>query len=123
MLSAVFAITVRSFLVDEDDLRDVRSAVADLAGRWKDFGISLGIRLSKLDELNSHSPSESVREMLALWLRQNYNVKTIITISYFIFSYTKHTSLVSSLLKYPMPTLKNLSSLHHCAQLTETLAG
>ena len=103
----MFAITVRSFLVDEDDLRDVRSSVADLAGRWKDFGIALGIRLSKLDELNSHSPSESLREMLALWLRQNYNVKTIITISYFFFSsYTRHTSLVSRLVKYPMPTLK-----------------
>ena len=106
----MFAITVRSFLVDEDDLQDVRSSVADLAGRWKDFGIALGIRLSKLDEFNSHSPGESLREMLALWLRQNYNVKTINTISYFIFSHTKHTSLVSRLVKYPMPVLKTFQA-------------
>ena len=101
------------FLVDEDNLRDVRSAVADLAGRWKDFGISLGIRLSKLDEINSHSPGESLREMLALWLRQNYNVKTIITL-YLLIYYTKHNSLVSRLAKYLMPTLKTSPAYIMC---------
>ena len=65
-------------LVDEDDLQDVRLAVADLAGQWKDLGISLGIRSSKLDTINSPSASESLREMLALWLRQGYKVRTII---------------------------------------------
>ena len=65
-------------LADEDDLQDVRSAVADLAGRWKDLGISLGIRSSKLDTFNS--ASDGLREMLALWLRQGYNVRTIIVI-------------------------------------------
>ena len=62
---------------DEDDLRDVRSAVADLAGRWKDFGISLGLRTSDLNIIESdspHSPDECLREMLHLWLRQHYNV-------------------------------------------------
>ena len=63
-------------LVDEDDLRDVISAVADLAGRWKDIGISLRINLSKLDTTNS--ASDGLREMLTLWLKQSYNVRTII---------------------------------------------
>ena len=66
-------------LTDEDDLQDVRSAVADLARRWKDLGISLGIRLSELNAIfpaNSHSPSNCLRETLALWLKQNYNVRT-----------------------------------------------
>ena len=72
-------------LADEDDLRDVKSAVADLAGRWKDLGISLGIRSSKLDGINSFSASDCLREMLALWLRQGYNVRTALS-----FVFTKY---------------------------------
>ena len=60
----------------EDDYLDVRSAVADLAGRWKDLSLSLGIRLSDLDAIPFSSPSECLREMLAIWLRQSYNVRT-----------------------------------------------
>ena len=66
-------------LAVEDDLRDVRSAVADLAGRWKDLGVSLGVRPSDLDTIlsnNPHSSSDCLREMLTLWLRQSYNVRT-----------------------------------------------
>ena len=66
-------------LAGEDDLRDVRSAVADLAARWKDLGISLGICLSDLDAIfstNPQSPHDCLRETLALWLKQNYNVRT-----------------------------------------------
>ena len=66
-------------LADEDDLRDVRSAVADLAGRWKDLGDSLGIRCGDLDAILSssvHSPSDSLRTVLTLWLKQNYKVWT-----------------------------------------------
>ena len=84
----MFASTVCSLFVDEDDLQDVRLAVADLAGKWKDLGISLGIRSSKLDTIYLPSASESLREMLALWLKQSYNVRTIIII-------TKHTSFVT----------------------------
>ena len=60
----------------EDDLRDVRSAVTDLAGRWKDLGISLGIRFNDLDAIHSSSPSGCLREMLAIWLKQSYNVRS-----------------------------------------------
>ena len=70
----------------EDDLRDVRSAVADLAGSWKDLGISLGVRLSELNAIhlaNSHSPSDCLRETLALWLKQNYNVRTILILLHY----------------------------------------
>ena len=77
-------------LVDEDDLRDVKSTVAGLAGRWKDLGISLGIRSRKLDTITS---ADGLREMLTMWLRQNYNVRTIIIIISFIYYY-KHTSFV-----------------------------
>ena len=64
-------------LTGEDDLRDVKSAVADLAGKWKDLGISLGIRLGELNAIlstSSHSSSDCLSEMLALWLKQCYNV-------------------------------------------------
>ena len=67
-------------LTGEDDLRDVRSAVADLAGSWKDLGISLGIQLSKLDAILYHSPSDRLREMLAIWLKQDYNVRTTLVL-------------------------------------------
>ena len=57
----------------------MRSAVASLAGRWKDLGISLGVRIGDLDGIvsaNPHSLSDCLREMLTKWLRQNYNVRT-----------------------------------------------
>ena len=64
-------------LTGEDDLYVVRSAVADLAGRWQDFGISLGMRSSDLGTISSnHPPNNCFREMLTLWLRQTYNVCT-----------------------------------------------
>ena len=77
-------------LAGEDDLRDVRLAVADLAARWKDLGISLGICLSDLDAIfsaNPHSPSDCLREMLAFWLKQNYIVRTTLILP----QYTKST--------------------------------
>jgi len=64
-------------LADEDDLHDVRSAVVDLAGRWWDLGDSLGIRSADLDAIlssSAHSPSDCLRKVLTLWLRQNYKV-------------------------------------------------
>ena len=64
-------------LAGEDDLRDVKSAVADLAGRWKDLGISLGLCVGDLNTIlsaNPHSPSNCLSEMLLQWLTQSYNV-------------------------------------------------
>ena len=64
-------------LADEDDLHDVRSAVVDLAGRWRDLGDSLGIRSGDLDAIlssSAHSPSDCLRKVLTQWLRQNYKV-------------------------------------------------
>ena len=81
----MLAITVSSFLIGEDDLRDVRSAVASLAARWKNLGLSLGIRFSDLAEINLPLPCDCLTEMLALWLRQNFNVKTIITLYFLIY--------------------------------------
>ena len=101
-------------LTDEDDLRDVRSAVADLDARWKDLGISLGIRLSELNTILStypHSPSDCLRDMLATWLKQSYSVRIRSTLVLCLpchIYYTKYTSLPieGSRLK----TLKNLST-------------
>ena len=79
-LSAVSTIFHRVLLLaDEDDIRDVRLVVADLAAKWKDVGISLGICLSDLDAIlstNPQSPHDCMRETLALWVKQNYNVRT-----------------------------------------------
>jgi len=66
-------------LADEDDLHDVRSAVADLSGRWRDLGVSLGIHLGDLEAIlsdNPHSSSDCLLKMLSLWLKQNYKVWT-----------------------------------------------
>ena len=68
-------------LTGEDELYDVRSVVADLAGRWKDLGLSLRLRPSALDPIppaNPHSPSDCLREMLLLWLRQSYDVCVVL---------------------------------------------
>ena len=64
-------------LTGEDDLRDVMSAVKNLAGMWKDLGISLGLRPSDLKSIltaNPHSPDDCLREMILQWLKQSYNV-------------------------------------------------
>ena len=63
-------------LTGEDDYLQVRSAVADLAGKWKDFGLSLGIHFNDLDAIPFSSPSECLRELLVLWLKHRYNVRT-----------------------------------------------
>ena len=64
-------------LADEDDLRDMISAMTSLAGRWKDLGISLGVRAGDVDTIlanDPHSSNDCLREVLSLWLRQGYNV-------------------------------------------------
>ena len=64
-------------LADEDDLRDVISAVTNLAGRWQHLGIALRLRSCDLDAIlsaSAHSPSDCLIKALTLWLKQNYNV-------------------------------------------------
>ena len=77
-----FLVMAMSFLLaGEDDLQIVRSAVTSLAGRWKDLGISLGMRAGDLDAIllaNANSPNDCQREMLLRWLKQGYNVCTTI---------------------------------------------
>ena len=66
-------------LVDENDLGAVKKAVAGLAAQWHDFGLALGIYNSDLQSIrisNNSRASDCLREMLAQWLKQNYNVST-----------------------------------------------
>lgn len=64
-------------LAGEYDLRDVRAAVALIAGKWKDLGISLGLHPGDLDGIqpaNADSSGDFLRMMLSLWLKQSYDV-------------------------------------------------
>ena len=114
----MFSISVyyHCMLVGEADIHDVRSAVANLAGRWKDLGISLGIHWSKLDTLNS--ASDGLREMLPLWLKQSYDVRTIIIIT------LSTLVLCQAYIGWRNPlaytNIQNLYRLksHYCTQLT-----
>ena len=78
-LSSV-SVTTLLLLAGEDDFRDVRSTVADLAGRWKDLGISLGIPLIDLDNIRFLTPCDCLSEVVALWLKQCYNVRTTLVL-------------------------------------------
>ena len=69
--------------------------MADLAGKWKDLGICLGIRLSNLDNIHFPSPSDCLREMLAMWLRRSYDVRTTLVFCLPCHIYTKCTNLAS----------------------------
>ena len=82
-------------LADEDDLHDVISAVADLAGRWQDLGIALRLRQGDLETIQSasaHSPSDCLRKMLTLWLRQNYNI--CITVVYLVLKFCSTQAII-----------------------------
>ena len=61
---------------DEDDFRDVRKEVIDMAARWQDLGSSLGIRMSDIETIRAAhaSPTTCLLDMLVLWLRQSYKV-------------------------------------------------
>ena len=74
----VLSIATCVFLfADEDDLHDVWSVLTDLSGRWQGLGVSLGICLGDLEAILSDNPRSScdcLKEVLTLWLRQNYKV-------------------------------------------------
>ena len=94
----VTAIICVLLLAGEEDLRDVRSAVADLAAYWKDLGISLGVRPADLETIlqnNSHSLSHCLRDMLFQWLTQAYNVGIIYYSMQLLLYCTNSTGLVT----------------------------
>ena len=69
--------TTATLLADDDDLHDVISAVTGLDGRWQHLGSSLRLRPGDLEPMlsaSAHSPSDCLRKVLTLWLRQSYNV-------------------------------------------------
>ena len=65
-------------------------AVARLAARWEDLGISLGVDVSDLEAIHSditHSPRDCLKKMLKQWLRQSYNVGDVFVFVFvFVFS-------------------------------------
>ena len=80
-----------------DDIHEVRSAVEGLAGRWKYLGDCLRVRSNDLDTIqsnNPHSSTDCLREMLLKWLKQSYNVCTMLILHSpsFDLYYTKSTS-------------------------------
>ena len=78
-LSALSATTVYVLLIaGEDDLREVILAVANLAREWMNLGIFLGLHQCDLDAISKANPKSTrdyLREMLSLWLKQNYDVR------------------------------------------------
>lgn len=59
----------------EDDLADSIRELTDVAAKWRNIGIQLGIRDSQLEAMQGDSPLDCLRQMLSTWLRKNYNVK------------------------------------------------
>ena len=59
----------------EDDLADSIRELTDVAAKWRNIGIQLGIRDSQLEAMQGHSPLDCLRQMLSTWLRKNYNVE------------------------------------------------
>ena len=67
-------------------------AVEKLAGKWEDFGVSLGVNVSDLEAIHSaktHTPKDCLKDMLKLWLRQCYNVGNDVFVFVFFFVYSK----------------------------------
>ena len=64
-----------STATDEDDLPDTIRELADVAAKWRNIGIQLGVRDSQLEAIQGNSPVDCLRPMLSTWLQKNYNVK------------------------------------------------
>ena len=57
---------------------ELRKALIEVSSRWKDFGISFGLKLSKLKEIGADGgkrPLEYFCEVLTELLTRNYNVE------------------------------------------------
>ena len=59
----------------EDDLCDTIRELSDIAASWRNIGIFLGVRDSRLEAIQGNNPLDCLRQTLATWLRRNYNVK------------------------------------------------
>ena len=59
----------------EDDLPDTIRELADVAASWRNIGIFLRVRDSWLKAIQGDKPLDCLRQMLAIWLQKNYNVK------------------------------------------------
>ena len=59
----------------EDDLPDTIRELTDVAAKWRNIGIFLGVRDSRLEAIQGDKPLDCLRQMLAIWLQKNYNVK------------------------------------------------
>ena len=64
-----------STATDEDDLADIIRELTDVAVKWRNIGIQLGIRDSQLEAIQGDNPVDYLRQMLSTWLRKNYSVE------------------------------------------------
>ena len=63
--------------LEEDDLFTVYREVLDLAPKWMDVGLMMGLKYSYLKGIsttNHESQRECLKEALAQWLKQAYDV-------------------------------------------------
>ena len=63
--------------LEEDDLLSVYREVLDLAINWMDVGLVLGLRhtdLSDISTTNREKPKDCLKEALARWLKQDYDI-------------------------------------------------
>lgn len=58
-----------------DDLARLRGELEDVAGRWKDIGLNLGIRNHNLEAIETEVSvsMDRLTKMLTMWLKWNYN--------------------------------------------------
>ena len=65
-----------STTIGERDLSDTIRELTDVAAKWRNIGIFLGILDSQLDAIQKQgdSPPDCLRQTLTTWLRRNYDV-------------------------------------------------
>jgi len=53
----------------------LRGELEDVAVRWKDIGINLGIRIEKLEAIEAEvsGPMDRLTRILTIWLKWDYN--------------------------------------------------
>ena len=62
------------FPTDEDDLFDIIKDLTPVAARWKAIGVALRLKYGVLDSINPGRPDECLFDVIANWLKRNYNV-------------------------------------------------